>query len=82
MIAIDINYANQSCPDFQKAKDGISRFYQTQKMPNKSDSRANEQLKQSHKRAFSDFRALKSQETQNRALSSATKQSTNFNTTQ
>jgi hypothetical protein len=78
MIAIDVYYANQSHPNSSTSKLGFSRFNQTLKMANKSETN---QLKESHKRAFSEFRAIKSQETQKRELSSKTKPSTNFNTT-
>jgi hypothetical protein len=61
LIAIDLYYANKSNPNSNTTKIGAQSFNQTSKTANKSELN---QSKENHRRAFSDFRIIKSQESQ------------------
>jgi hypothetical protein len=78
MIGFDLYFANQSHPNSKISQTGVLQSNGTIKTANKSESN---QLKENHRRAFSEFRVIKSQESQKLQLSSNTKPSTNFQTT-
>lgn len=56
LMGVDITYANISCPDQETQTKVTSRFAVKSKQLNKSELRAEQMLKDGHKRAFSEFR--------------------------